>query len=102
MVTNCAAEIVRAMSAKGSADRTPLVAAFDVALKRLGADAALSRHHAGLTRRSTWRASTSSTRRRQTGREAGGVVLPAALSPTCASKRRAPTADHRRQPSARR
>ena len=43
MVTNYAAEIVRAMSAKGSADRRALVAAFDPALKRLEADAALSR-----------------------------------------------------------
>jgi len=43
MVTNYAAEIVRAMSAKGSAERAPLVAAFDVALKRLEVDAALSR-----------------------------------------------------------
>ncbi len=43
MVTNYAAEIVRAMSAKGSADRKALVAAFDGALKRLEADAALSR-----------------------------------------------------------
>ena len=43
MVTNYAAEIVRAMSAKGSADRATLVAAFDTALKRLQADPALSR-----------------------------------------------------------
>jgi thiol-disulfide isomerase/thioredoxin len=43
MVTNYAAEIVRALSAKGSADRGALVAAFDTALKRLEADAALSR-----------------------------------------------------------
>ena len=43
MVTNYAAEIVRAMSAKGSADRAALVAAFEAALKRLEADAALSR-----------------------------------------------------------
>lgn len=43
MVTNYAAEIVRAMSAKGSADRAVLVAAFEAALKRLEADAALSR-----------------------------------------------------------
>ncbi|MEO8310894.1 MAG: thioredoxin fold domain-containing protein [Caldimonas sp.] len=43
MVTNYAAEIVRAMSARGSADRKALVAAFDGALKRLEADAALSR-----------------------------------------------------------
>jgi thiol-disulfide isomerase/thioredoxin len=43
MVTNYAAEITRAMSAKGSADRTALLAAFDTALKRLEADAALSR-----------------------------------------------------------
>jgi len=43
MVTNYAAEIVRAMSAKGSAERAALVAAFDAALKRLEADAALSR-----------------------------------------------------------
>ena len=43
MLTNYAAEIVRAMSAKGSADRGALVAAFDTALKRLEADAALSR-----------------------------------------------------------
>ncbi len=43
MVTNYAAEIVRAMSAKGSADRAALVAAFDAALKRLEADPALSR-----------------------------------------------------------
>ena len=43
MVTNYAAQIVRAMSAKGSAERAALVAAFDVALKRLEADAALSR-----------------------------------------------------------
>ncbi len=43
MVTNYAAEIVRAMSAKGSADRDALVAAFDAALQRLEADPALSR-----------------------------------------------------------
>src|SRR5206468_626525 len=43
MVTNYAAEIVRAMSAKGSADRATLLAAFDTALKRLEADPALSR-----------------------------------------------------------
>ena len=43
MVTNYAAEIVRALSAKGSAERATLLAAFDVALKRLEADAALSR-----------------------------------------------------------
>ena len=43
MVTNYAAEIVRAMSARGSPDRKALRAAFDGALKRLEADAALSR-----------------------------------------------------------
>jgi thioredoxin-like negative regulator of GroEL len=43
MVTNYAAEIVRALSAKGSADRSALVAAFDTALRRLEADNALSR-----------------------------------------------------------
>ena len=43
MVTNYAAEIVRAMSAKGSAERATLVTAFDTALKRLEADPALSR-----------------------------------------------------------
>jgi len=43
MVTNYAAEIVRAMSTKGSADRGALVAAFDTALQRLEADPALSR-----------------------------------------------------------
>jgi thiol-disulfide isomerase/thioredoxin len=43
MVTNYAAEIVRALSAKGSADRRALLAAFDAALKRLEADPALSR-----------------------------------------------------------
>src|SRR6185295_10524289 len=43
MVTNYAAEIVRAMSTKGSADRNALVAAFDAALQRLEADPALSR-----------------------------------------------------------
>lgn len=43
MVTNYAADIVRAMSAKGSADRRALLAAFDTALKRLEANTALSR-----------------------------------------------------------
>jgi len=43
MVTNYAPEIVRAMSAKGTAERAELLAAFDGALKRLEADATLSR-----------------------------------------------------------
>jgi len=43
MVSNYASEIVRAMSAKGSADRKALVAAFDSALQRLVADTTLSR-----------------------------------------------------------
>jgi thioredoxin-like negative regulator of GroEL len=43
MVTNYASEIVRAMSAKGTAERSALLAAFDGALKRLEADATLSR-----------------------------------------------------------
>jgi len=43
LVTNYAAEIVRALSPKGSADRLALLAAFDAALKRLEADTALSR-----------------------------------------------------------
>ncbi len=43
MVTNYAAEIVRALGDKGSADRSALLAAFDAALKRLEGDAALSR-----------------------------------------------------------
>ena len=43
MVTNYAAEIVRALSAKGSAERKALRAAFDGALQRLEADPALSR-----------------------------------------------------------
>jgi thiol-disulfide isomerase/thioredoxin len=43
MVTNYAGEIVRAMSASGSADRKALVAAFDAALERLVTDTALSR-----------------------------------------------------------
>ncbi|HZW73983.1 MAG TPA: thioredoxin family protein, partial [Caldimonas sp.] len=43
MVSDYASEIVRAMSAKGSADRKALVAAFDTALQRLATDAALSR-----------------------------------------------------------
>ena len=43
MVTNYAAEIVRALSARGSAERGALLAAFDAALKRLEADPALSR-----------------------------------------------------------
>ncbi|HEX4233313.1 MAG TPA: thioredoxin fold domain-containing protein [Caldimonas sp.] len=43
LVTNYASEIVRATSAKGTADRKALVAAFDGALKRLEADPTLSR-----------------------------------------------------------
>ena len=43
MVTGYAAEIVRALSAKGSTERSALLAAFDVALKRLEADPVLSR-----------------------------------------------------------
>jgi len=43
LVTNYAAEIVRALSAKGSTERSALLAAFDAALKRLEADPALSR-----------------------------------------------------------
>jgi len=43
MVTNYASEIVRAMSAKGSAGRKALVAAFDPALERLASDTTLSR-----------------------------------------------------------
>jgi thioredoxin-like negative regulator of GroEL len=43
MLTGYAAEIVRALSAKSSTDRAALLAAFDVALKRLEADATLSR-----------------------------------------------------------
>ena len=43
MVTNYASEIVRAASAKGTAERKALLAAFDGALERLEADPALSR-----------------------------------------------------------
>ena len=43
MVTNYASEIVRAMSARGTAERAALLAAFDGALKRLEVDPALSR-----------------------------------------------------------
>jgi hypothetical protein len=43
MVSNYASEIVRAMSAKGSAERKTLVAAFDGALERLVTDTTLSR-----------------------------------------------------------
>jgi len=43
MVSNYASEIVRATSAKGSADRRTLVAAFDGALERLVTDTTLSR-----------------------------------------------------------
>ena len=43
IVSNYASEIVRAMSAKGSAERKALVAAFDTALQRLVADTTLSR-----------------------------------------------------------
>jgi thiol-disulfide isomerase/thioredoxin len=43
MLTNYAAEIVRALRAKASAERAPLLAAFDAALKRLEADPTLSR-----------------------------------------------------------
>ena len=42
-VSGYASEIVRAMSAKGSADRKALVAAFDAALERLVTDTTLSR-----------------------------------------------------------
>jgi hypothetical protein len=42
-VTGYAAEIVRALSAKGSAERAPLVAAYERALKHLEADMTLSR-----------------------------------------------------------
>jgi thioredoxin-related protein len=40
---NSAAEIVRALSAAGSATRKPLLSGFDIALRRLEADASLSR-----------------------------------------------------------
>jgi len=43
MVTNYASEIVRAASARGTPERKALVGAFDAALKRLEADATLSR-----------------------------------------------------------
>jgi thioredoxin-like negative regulator of GroEL len=43
MLTNYAAEIVHALSAKGAPTRTTLLAAFDAALKRLEADTTLSR-----------------------------------------------------------
>ena len=43
MLTNSAAEIVRAMSRKGTRQRATLLAAFDAALKRLEADPTLSR-----------------------------------------------------------
>ena len=43
MVSNYASEIVRGMSAKGSAERKTLVAAFDGALERLVTDTTLSR-----------------------------------------------------------
>jgi thioredoxin-related protein len=43
MLTGYAAEIVRSLSAKKSAERAPLLAAFDGALKRLEADTTLSR-----------------------------------------------------------
>jgi thioredoxin-like negative regulator of GroEL len=43
MVTNYASEIVRAASARGTPERKALLAAFDAALKRLEADATLSR-----------------------------------------------------------
>ena len=42
-ITNAAPEITRALSAPGTPQRAQLVAAFDVALKRLEADATLSR-----------------------------------------------------------
>ena len=42
-LTNAAAEITRALSATGTPQRAQLVAAFDVALRRLEADATLSR-----------------------------------------------------------
>src|SRR5450432_375725 len=42
MLTNYAAEIVRAASASAAPERTALLGAFDVALKRLEADATLS------------------------------------------------------------
>ena len=43
MLTNYAAEIVRAASAPSTAERTALLGAFDTALKRLEADTTLSR-----------------------------------------------------------
>ncbi len=43
MLTNYAAEIVRAASAKATAERATLLGAFDTALKRLEADTTLSR-----------------------------------------------------------
>ena len=107
MVTDYAAEIVRALSAKGSsrAKRAArrLRRRAEAARGRPGAVA--RRSHAGAdTRRSTWRASTSSTptppsrarsrRRRSPCRRR--------CSPTCASRRRAPTARSPTATSARR
>ena len=43
VIAGSAADIVRALSDDGAAERTPLVDAFDVALRRLQADATLSR-----------------------------------------------------------
>ena len=43
VISNGAVEIVRALSADDSADRAPLLALYDTALKRLEADATLSR-----------------------------------------------------------
>ena len=107
MVTNYAAEIVRAMSAKGSAERTRarrrLRCRAEAARGRRGAFA--RRPHAGADRagrpgadrrrRSRRQASRARSRRRRSlaGRR---------CSPTCASRRRAPTARSPTATSARR
>ena len=43
VLSNSAAEIVRALSDDGASERAPIVAAFDLALRRLQADSTLSR-----------------------------------------------------------
>ena len=106
MVTNYAAEIVRAMSAKGGADRAALVAAFDAALKRLEADPALSRAdrmqaliaQVDLARIDVVDADPGKPAERRRRR----WPCPPRCSPTSARRRRAPTARSPTATSARR
>jgi thiol-disulfide isomerase/thioredoxin len=100
MLTGYAAEIVRALSAKGSAERAPLLAGFDVALKRLEADRPCRRPIACRAviagRPGAHRRRRRQRRHRERQGAGPGRTAPMRSSPTCASRWRAPTARSRR------